>query len=371
VPWAQFGQKVSAGQVGKTYTLAVFVKRVGDPVTLRLEIERAGQPWDRVVRGEDTLVEGESWKELHITFRMDKPFPEGWQAYVHCGQEGARFRTDSFRLYEGPHVPGRPDAGDADAPTGEDLMANSSFESGTDCWFFTWPTEQQNLRRTYRRSSFLVNRLLANMGVAVETPLLSRFATPASGATGDSIVLNGDFQSSRDNAEPEHWQITSDSRQVTWELEAGDSDSPGPILKIVSREPTAESAGRGSVMLAQHDVPVQAGQWYRIRLRAKAEGLSSDGVTLALQNTQSWRSLFDYQRIVPQATWKEFTFLVQANASAESRTRFQIWHSSIGTLWLAELSMIPCDPPTEGRWTSGLYADQPQEWDDPYRFFRW
>jgi hypothetical protein len=50
VPWAQFGQKVAAGQVGKTYTLAVFVRSDGDPVTLRLEMERAGSPWDRVFR---------------------------------------------------------------------------------------------------------------------------------------------------------------------------------------------------------------------------------------------------------------------------------------------------------------------------------
>jgi hypothetical protein len=33
--------------------------------------------------------------------------------------------------------------------------------------------------------------------------------------------------------------------------------------------------------------------------------------------------------------------------------------------------MEPCDPPTQGRWLAGLYADQPQTWDDPYRFFRW
>ncbi|MGO9109062.1 MAG: hypothetical protein ACLP9L_07500, partial [Thermoguttaceae bacterium] len=26
---------------------------------------------------------------------------------------------------------------------------------------------------------------------------------------------------------------------------------------------------------------------------------------------------------------------------------------------------------TEGRWSQGLYLDQPKEWDDPYRFFRW
>ena len=25
----------------------------------------------------------------------------------------------------------------------------------------------------------------------------------------------------------------------------------------------------------------------------------------------------------------------------------------------------------EKRWLSGLYLDQPEEWDDPYRFFRW
>jgi hypothetical protein len=29
--------------------------------------------------------------------------------------------------------------------------------------------------------------------------------------------------------------------------------------------------------------------------------------------------------------------------------------------------------PTEAtkRWQTGLYLDQPEEWDDPYRFFRW
>jgi hypothetical protein len=25
----------------------------------------------------------------------------------------------------------------------------------------------------------------------------------------------------------------------------------------------------------------------------------------------------------------------------------------------------------ERRWHDGLYVDEPQEWDDPYRFFRW
>ena len=29
------------------------------------------------------------------------------------------------------------------------------------------------------------------------------------------------------------------------------------------------------------------------------------------------------------------------------------------------------DAKTDLRWREGLYVDQPEEWDDPYRFFRW
>ncbi len=54
-----------------------------------------------------------------------------------------------------------------------------------------------------------------------------------------------------------------------------------------------------------------------------------------------------------------------------SRTRFQIWYGKAGTVWLSDIRMSPCAPPSEGRWTTGLYLDKPQEWDDPYRLFRW
>ena len=40
--------------------------------------------------------------------------------------------------------------------------------------------QPSNLRRTFRRVSVLLNRLLANMGVAGLTPLIERFHEPAS-----------------------------------------------------------------------------------------------------------------------------------------------------------------------------------------------
>ena len=267
--------------------------------------------------------------------------------------------------------PGVPTSRAPGAQDGQNLFANPSFEAGTEPWFFTWPTEQQNLRRTYRRASFLVTRLLANMGVSGETPLLSRFATPASGVARESVIRNGDFRlDAQRSGMPDHWQFTSDSKEAACVLEPPAAGCDPAVLanhlSRIRRQATAEASCWLSTTF-----PCKRASGIASRCGPKPPGLGRAGVTLALQNTATWQSLFDYQRFVPPETWKEFTFLVQANATAASQTRFQIWHGTAGTLWLSDVRMAPCDPPTEGRWTSGLYADQPQEWDDPYRFFRW
>lgn len=365
VPWAQFGQKVAAGQVGKSYTFSALIKALDRAATVRLEVERAGSPWDRAVRGDDVELVPEQWTELHVTFKVDKPYPEGWSAYIHCGQPEARLCVDRVCLCQGPYVPRRAGEEHRADGSGDNLFANPGFEEGLSPWFFNWKTEQQNLRKTYRRSSFLLARLLANMGVHAHTPLLSRFAMPAGGADGVSVVRNGDFRADQDgDGMPDHWQFSTESKQATCEVEAA-----GRSIRITC--PELDENRRGTVMLAQHDVPAKQGQWYRITLRAKSKGLEGRRISLALQETTNWRSLFDYQRFAPSEAWEQFSFLVRANATVESKTRFQIWFSGAGTVWLSDIGMTPCDPPTEGRWTSGLYVDTPQEWDDPYRFFRW
>ena len=129
---------------------------------------------------------------------------------------------------------------------------------------------------------------------------------------------------------------------------------------------------RASVMLSQQGVPVKDGQWYRISLKARAEGMAGKPVTLALQSTQTWNALLDYQSFTPTEDWRTYRFLVQSSGTADKNTRFQIWYGNPGTLWLADVAMLPVAPPSaEGRWSQGLYLDQPEEWDDPYRFFRW
>lgn len=365
VPWAQIGQKVPAGQPGKTYTLAAVVKPLGSPATARLEVERAGRPWDRAVRGQDQKLPADQWTELHVTFRVDKPYPEGWQAYLHVGQPEARLRADAFRLYEGPYIPFKP--GQTPAPALKNLFANPGFESGSASWYFNWNTEQQNLRKTFRRSAFLLSRLLGNCGVRATTPLLERFSSPLRRATGPSLVKNGDFTAdeNRDGV-PDGWVLASESKQARCELEA--SGPAGHCVRITS--PHSAGQRRGGAMLAQHNLPMRQGQWYRLSFQAKAKGLTARQVLVAVQETVRWQPILDYQRFAPGEEWKEFTFVLPAKASADAN-RLQVWFEGAGTLWLSGLSLAPCEPPTAGRWLEGFYLDKPQEWDDPYRFFRW
>jgi hypothetical protein len=192
----QFGQKTKApGEVGKTYTFAVFVKAVGRPVAVRLEVERASRPWDRAVRSENIVVGTNAWTEVHTTFKVENPFPEGWQAYIACAQDGAQFRADLFRLYEGDYAPWKAAASGSPAtgsgPGGApNLFTDPSFESGSQSWYFNCG-EQYNVRKTYRRASFLLTRLLANLGGAGSTPILERFHHPVDKAKTEARWRDG------------------------------------------------------------------------------------------------------------------------------------------------------------------------------------
>jgi hypothetical protein len=62
------------------------------------------------------------------------------------------------------------------------------------CQMVPWEydyAKQYNLKRTFRRSSVLVARLLGNMGVAAETPVLERFKSPVTAAKPEKRWLDG------------------------------------------------------------------------------------------------------------------------------------------------------------------------------------
>jgi hypothetical protein len=66
-------------------------------------------------------------------------------------------------------------------------------------WHFSDPT-RMNLKRTHRRTSFLLTRLLSNLGVAGSTPLLERFSRPVNLSGAEQRWLQGLYLD-----QPEEW----------------------------------------------------------------------------------------------------------------------------------------------------------------------
>ena len=57
-------------------------------------------------------------------------------------------------------------------------------------WQFDY-SKQYDLKRTFRRAAFTLNRLLANMGAAGQTPLLARFSSPVDDKKPEKRWLDG------------------------------------------------------------------------------------------------------------------------------------------------------------------------------------
>ncbi len=87
-------------------------------------------------------------------------------------------------------------------PVGDGVLAIAPDANVVFCQLAPWQFEYRNnfgLKRTFRRTSFLVTRLLGNTGVAGETPLLTRFSTPV-GSSEPGRWLQGFYLD-----QPEEW----------------------------------------------------------------------------------------------------------------------------------------------------------------------
>ena len=75
----------------------------------------------------------------------------------------------------------------------------NGFAAEVGHWQFD-PKGPMNVKRTFRRSAFLLSRLLSNMGVDASTPLLARFHWPVDAARSEQRWLEGLYLDT-----PEEW----------------------------------------------------------------------------------------------------------------------------------------------------------------------
>ena len=77
---------------------------------------------------------------------------------------------------------------------GDGVLAKTENLNVVFCQFAPWQFDYKklyNLKRTFRRTSYLVTRLLANMGAVGQTPLLERFGSPVNVSKAEKRWLKG------------------------------------------------------------------------------------------------------------------------------------------------------------------------------------
>jgi hypothetical protein len=86
---------------------------------------------------------------------------------------------------------------------GNGILAKADKLNIVFCQFVPWQFDSKkpmNQKRTFRRASYLVTRLAANMGVAGSTPLLARFRNPVEASKNEQRWLDGLYLDT-----PEEW----------------------------------------------------------------------------------------------------------------------------------------------------------------------
>jgi hypothetical protein len=157
-------------------------------------------------------------------------------------------------------------------------------------------------------------------------------------AADTNLVANGSFEQSVRRADaPDDWACAGNPA-VRQQL-ALDTGRDGK--RCAKLECTA-FAGDGPdfhAMICQvGKVAVREGQWYRLTLWAKTEGLKSGSIEVALTDTRRWENAGLEEVFTPGSQWAEVHFLFRARQDLPAEaSRLQVWFKGTGALWLDDV----------------------------------
>ena len=158
----------------------------------------------------------------------------------------------------------------------------------------------------------------------------------------DNLVANGSFGLDTDrDGKPDSWTTSGTAgMEQTLTIDAGPDGTP-VARHVCTRFVSGSPASHAMVCQTGH-VAVKSGQWYRLTWRAKARDMQINAVRVALSNTHTWsNSGLSYSFPVGSA-WRDYEHVFRAEQDlAASDSRLQFWFTSTGTLWLADVILVP------------------------------
>ncbi|MEZ8219313.1 hypothetical protein B0813_002850 [Candidatus Fervidibacteria bacterium JGI MDM2 SSWTFF-3-K9] len=157
-----------------------------------------------------------------------------------------------------------------------------------------------------------------------------------------NLVPNGDFERDENgDGVPDFW-TTAGAPHVKQQLvrDVG-RDGKGFSGKLVCSEFGNGTPASHAMICQGRTIGVQRGRWYRLSFWAKAEGIKTGIVGVALVNTRIWNDVGLRDFFTPTIQWQRHKFFFQATSDLPAKeSRLQIWFNSTGTLWLDDVELV-------------------------------
>ena len=172
--------------------------------------------------------------------------------------------------------------------------------------------------------------------------MLTLISAAAAESQTDSPVFNGSFeQDANADGAPDGWGACG-RPDIEQQLSIVNDPQRGPVARLECRR-FVPGFPDSHAMLAQLDrIGVRSGQWYRLRLWARAENLTSGAAQIALVNHRQWANVGLADSFAPGLAWERFEFFFKADRDLKPEdSRFQIWFAGTGSLYVDDITIEP------------------------------
>jgi len=246
-------------------------------------------------------------------------------------------------------------------------------------WHLDYSGEKMNIKRTFRKFSYATTRMLANMGAAGETPLLDHFSRPVEVWVDPLAQFRGTMRiehGDRAVALPDRWRglpLLSGPAPEGW-TEPGFDDSAWRSIDVPGfwEDQFDDLVNLDGTFLyrVKFTVPPEIAQGESLLVlgaiddedRTYLNGKLVGSVTQQTNPNDHWEAPRRYRLPAGTLVAGENVIAVQVEDVRQ-----------MGGIMGFETApdIAPVQTKGKQRWLDGLYLDVPEEWDDPYRFFRW
>lgn len=282
-PWhVQFGQGNLALQAGQRYRLR-FAVRASTPTTIWGTVMRNSDPWDGLGWGEAIDVTT-AWVTRTVEFTATETLYGGARVSFDIGHAPDALWFDAFQFQEVDAFPG----------------------------WLGWLEDRYG-----------------------STAALAAAWAPANPVSETELLANGSFELGLSG-----WVTqTYPSTDATWTLDASTATSGTQSLRVdVSQVDDTD----WHVQFGQGELPITAGQLYRLTFDAKSDTSGSFSVNV-MQNHDPWRGLGLWGQAEAGLDWQSYEFLFTASLDdSNGRLGFDVGQS-VRTLWFDNVSLKPAN----------------------------